>query len=188
MRILSNAYIQDGRYNRSGIIINLNVFSAMINIQLIDIKPSPFKTCVHLVLIKLSQMARDSLCATLKKLTIAHTFLMWKFSSLPDSGINTDHSFVTLLELPSANTEVPSRINAFCHVTVYAYREGISVRKLPVFPTRFTGLVTARNIFSFERLWKRITWRRTKNYLCVLLNRINYRIIEHHLSPASNKS
>jgi len=105
-----------------------------------------------------------------------------KFASRSQSMWIID-SFVTLLlELSSANhTKAPSRINtAFCHVTLSYTRTArvSSARELPArhFPTRFTDLLIARNILSFERLWE-ITRCRTK---CELSVHASYRT--HQLS------
>ena len=95
---------------------------------------------------------------------------MWKFNSFLDPDQRIIYLFVTLLlELSSANhTEAPSRINAaVCHVTLPYTRTARYARIACVSPlTKFTGLVTARNIFSFERLLE-ITRRRTKCELFV---------------------
>jgi len=135
----------------------------------------------------------DSLCATLEKLTIAHTLRVWKFASRSLS-IRIIYSFVTLLlELLSANhTEAPSRINAaFCHVTLpYTRTARASVhenclrfwRDLPV------SLLLAIYFLS-NGCKKLFDVASNANYLCMhLTERINYRIIEHRLPPAWNKS
>jgi len=72
-------------------------------------------------------MIRDPLCATFEKLTIAHTFRMRKFSSLPDpdqygSSIDTRAEWILSRIFRANHTEVSSRINAvFCHVILSIY-------------------------------------------------------------------
>ena len=65
-----------------------------------------FKICVYLapILITLSiSDLRDPPCATLEKLTIAHTFRMRMFSSLPDP--DQYGSFIDLLVLNESYPE-----------------------------------------------------------------------------------
>ena len=63
----------------------MNIFLAMVSKQML-IELSPFKTCVYLALITLFISNGDPppTCATLEKVTIAHTFRVREINSLPN--------------------------------------------------------------------------------------------------------
>jgi len=130
MRILSNAYIPSGRYVPKSSYFQYNLGDdkwthryRVVLVQTCLRSPSVRSkcTCVYLVLITLSAMARDLSCATLENVTIEHIpRTKSQFASRP---IQIIYSFVTLLlELSTMNhTEALSRINAVFYYVMLPY-------------------------------------------------------------------
>jgi len=156
--LLSNSYIRC-----SEIIVISNIFSGMVSKQFIN-RAILFNHayCRHFVqnsiylvsvLITLwSQMAREPSCAILK-LTIAHTFRVWEFSSLPDQYGSIDIRAQCVLSwiFRMNHTEVSSHISMQCILsrTDLRWLREHSMHENYSSPMRFADFIAARNTNSF---------------------------------------
>jgi len=163
----------------------------MVSKQFIDTEPSPFKTCMYLILIILSISDDTRLSRGTQKRWRSHIHSACEMFASRSRSIRIICSFVTLLLKLSNHTKAPWRINtAFCHVTLpYTRTARASVRENCLRFRRDVSVSLLLAIYFFSNDCEKLL-DRTKCQLLVHTSCecINYRITERRLLPASNKS